>query len=168
MKKGRIVTIIAFAIYLLLLVWVVIFKTQIGLISFSIHGWRAPINLIPFGQPLMSNGRIDLSDMIYIVIAFIPLGLFISMLRSPKKGWIAVLIGFLLSVLFETVQYVFRIGSADITDVIMNTAGTAIGVLLFMLLRRLLKDRTEKVLSIVILTLELIFIFGYGAILVMN
>ena len=59
-KQNRIraVTWIAFAIYLVLLVWVIVFKMEPALVTLKMPSYRTPVNLIPFGAPMMQNGSI--------------------------------------------------------------------------------------------------------------
>ena len=54
-----------------------------------------------------------------------------------------------VSLLFELAQFAFGIGGSDITDLISNTLGGAIGIGLYAALFRLLKEKTHKVLNIV-------------------
>ena len=49
---------------------------------------------------------------------------------------------------FEIVQYILKIGTCDLMDAINNTLGGVIGILLFLLLKRILKTRTRPALSL--------------------
>ena len=150
-KTGvRIWTWVLFAGYLVLLVWTILFKFGMAAPQFGAGVYRMPVNFIPFGAPMLSGGRIDWDEMLFNVFAFLPLGLFLSILAIPRRAWLRVLIGLLVSAAFEALQYVFALGSCDVTDVILNTAGTALGVGLYYLLIKLLKGKTETVVDIVI------------------
>ena len=65
----------------------------------------------------------------------------------------------------EALQYLLAIGSADITDLILNTLGTALGVGLYYLLRLVFRQKTDKVLSVcaligaVLAVLFVVFLF---------
>ena len=69
------------------------------------------------------------------VILFVPYGLTIPYVAETiikKKGyrWIlCVVSGFLISVAIEILQYYFRLGRAETDDVICNTIGCALGVM---------------------------------------
>lgn len=61
---------------------------------------------------------------------FVPLGLSLPYVFSgsiAKRILLAILIGFLLSVTVEAIQYFAHLGMAETDDVICNTVGTAIG-----------------------------------------
>ncbi|NLF27127.1 MAG: VanZ family protein [Clostridiales bacterium] len=67
---------------------------------------------------------------------FMPLGF---LLPALFRGWTlprAALLGLAVSVGIEVAQWLFRTGSADIDDVLLNTAGTALGYAAHALLRR--------------------------------
>ena len=163
-NKGlRIWTWALFIIYLLLLVWAILFKFGMNLpLHFGRGIYRSPINLVPFGAPMLSGGRIDWTEMIFNVLAFFPLGLFLSLLGLPRRAWMRVLIGLLVSAAFEALQYAFALGSCDVTDVILNTVGTALGVAAYYLIKLPLKAKTEKAVDIAVTALALLFIAFYA------
>lgn len=70
------------------------------------------------------------------VVMFIPIGFFAGRLL----GWKGILLGFGCSALIELVQLVTRRGLFEFDDIIHNTLGAAIGVGLWVLLRRTLKN----------------------------
>ena len=43
---------------------------------------------------------------------------------------------FIMSIVIEVLQYLFKIGSADVTDVITNTFGGVIGLLIFITIEK--------------------------------
>ncbi|MEM5770203.1 MAG: VanZ family protein, partial [Bacillota bacterium] len=56
-----------------------------------------------------------------------------------------------VSLLFELLQFLFAIGGADITDFIGNILGGVIGIGLYIVLSRILKEKTNKILNILAL-----------------
>ncbi len=133
--KTKVAWLIAlFGIYAVMLVWLVLFK-----LHFAIPLPRPrQINLVPFYDP-NAPGVFPVWDVLLNILAFVPLGLYLSMLRVPAK-W-AIPIGAAASLGFELTQLIFAIGVSDLTDLITNTAGTAAGVGIYLLLVRLCKDR---------------------------
>lgn len=155
-KKRAVILWTALGIYLVMLVWLIVFKLRFVPLSLS-HEYRPPANFIPFGAGL-ENPRLAVQEILLNVLAFVPLGLCLSALERPRRIWGRVLCGTILSTAFEAIQYAFNIGSADITDVITNTFGTLCGVLLFMGMRRLIKDKAAPAVGIAMLVGELFLI----------
>ncbi|NHE56481.1 VanZ family protein [Cyclobacterium plantarum] len=88
-------------------------------------------NFIPFNEPVIFTGENILN-----VLVFVPLGIYIGALFTRwifgKKNFFL----FLLSLLVEDLQYLFRIGAFDVTDLMTNTLGGVIGLLVFSGLER--------------------------------
>ena len=77
------------------------------------------------------------------IVMFVPFGLFPALLWRGWRWWKSLLVGFCTSVSIEFIQ--FFIGrSTDIDDVILNTAGAAVGFWLFCLLRAIFPSFTKK------------------------
>lgn len=58
---------------------------------------------------------------------FLPFGFLLPIILHKESFKIVIISGFLFSFNIETVQYFFRVGVAEIDDLILNTAGVAIG-----------------------------------------
>lgn len=163
--KKKAFTVTVFSVYCLLLIWLVVFKLTLP--GDELSSYRSVI-LIPFSRPDPVSLSFELEEMVMNVIVFIPLGLYLSVLNMPKKIWARVLTGFAVSLIFESVQYIFEIGTTDITDLINNTVGTIIGVLLCYGLRKLLKEKTEPVINITLLGLCAAAVSGYAFLRLVN
>ena len=163
--KSRCLTYAVFGIYLLLLLWIVLFKLATSVDD--ILGMRRVrcLNLIPFAGPAILNGSIVFDEIVFNFLVFIPFGMYMRMLLKRRSWLIQLLPPFLASVAFEVVQYVFAIGVSDITDVIMNTAGAATGLAVFALLARFWPEKSEKVINVIGLVLEILFI-GFSTFLI--
>ncbi|MDO6851915.1 VanZ family protein [Priestia megaterium] len=151
-----------FAVYLFALTWIIVFKMQ-----FSFQGLPdfRKINLIPFAGSANVNNQIDFNEIVYNVLAFIPFGIYISML---KPNWsflkkIAVISG--VSLLFEVLQFIFAIGASDITDLIGNTLGGIIGVGVYIVFCKLFSTKTNKILNI-LTSLGVIFLVALVLVLI--
>jgi len=97
------------------------------------------INLVPFKSigflvdRILSNGSYKYYlNIVGNVLLFVPLPFVLYYLSGVKNWLLFVLAGFFLSVGVEVTQYLFTLGIADIDDVILNTAGTALGCLLLL------------------------------------
>lgn len=115
------------AVYLLVLLWLLLFKFSMHPGSVIANYHIQVINLIPFAGA--SNG--NPLEPIYNVFAFIPLGLLLSVNFYQTDFRRKLLFILLLSISVEITQYVLAIGRTDITDVITNTFGGYLGIALY-------------------------------------
>ncbi len=153
--KNKKLTFILFLIYVLALIWLVLFKLQF---SFDQIDRVRVMNMIPLNKS-------DFSEVYNNIRIFVPLGIYICMLKSKwsfmKK--LLLIIGFTLT--FEITQFVLAIGRSDITDILANTLGGTIGIGIYELLFKILKHRTNKLINLFALVLTscalffIIFIF---------
>ncbi|WP_079509315.1 VanZ family protein [Mesobacillus jeotgali] len=98
-----------------------------------------PYNLIPFKtitDYIKASSHINQSiwilNLFGNVLAFLPLGLFLPWLFERFIGfWRTTSIVLLATSLVEILQFLTRVGSFDIDDIILNTLGGAIGYLFF-------------------------------------
>lgn len=138
------VTSILFIIYLFILTFLIVFKMGV-----AVSGERS-INLVPYGSSVMVNGKLYTRELIENVIAFIPLGCYICMLKWDWSFIKKILTIFGVSLLFEVTQFIFGLGASDITDLINNTLGGAIGILIYFILIKIFKSdlKLNKVINI--------------------
>lgn len=135
-----------FLVYFLVLVWLVMFK---GLLDLSLlSGGPRSLNLLPFAQPRVLNGRADWSEVWLNLLLFLPFGLYMGLLAPNRPPMRRAAPFFLVSLAFELLQFCFGAGAADITDIISNTCGGLLGLGLCALLRRLLKERAQTALNL--------------------
>lgn len=122
------------------------------------------LNLIPFhtiraylggGYPL--RGTAVVSNILGNIVVFIPCGLFLQVIRKRKTFWMGVLAVAVAACAVEALQYAFGLGASDIDDVILNTCGGAIGVLLYALFRKLFRNeaRTRAAITVAALVVGL-------------
>lgn len=144
MKKEQKMTAVLFGIYVIILTWIILFKMTT---SISELPKLRNINLIPYSESVIVNGRLDFGELIQNAIAFVPVGVYISMLK-PKWRFVKKLLPIMgISLTYEIVQYILAVGATDITDFINNTAGGVIGIGIYLFAEMLFKDKTVKVLS---------------------
>lgn len=134
------VTKLLFTIYLVALVWIILFKLSL---SFEDLGHTRSINLIPFNESLVLNNNLDFSEIIMNVIIFMPLGIYIGILCTKWSVGRKMLLFFLVSLLCEVFQYILGVGASDITDLINNTVGGIIGLLIYFGIVKIFKDQLK-------------------------
>ena len=158
-EKQNILTIILFIVYALLQTGVILFKLPFYSAAFS-DGIRV-INLIPFQGSFDGNGVVW-REIIQNILIFVPLGVYISMLKSnwsfAKK--ILPIIG--ISFAFEAIQFIFAMGRSDITDLLGNVLGGIIGTGIYALLFKIFKSGTFKIINIFALAVTVCVLMWFG------
>lgn len=113
--------------YVLVLLWLLLFKFSYDPLGVVLHYHERGLNLVPFAG--YAQGA--LKDAIPNAIVFIPLGLLLSVTMKQVGFWRKLMYMCCLSIAVEAVQYIGAIGRTDITDVITNTVGGCIGLVLY-------------------------------------
>ena len=151
-KVRREVMLTIFVFYILLLVHLTVFRGEMSLSSVSIHLQPlSVINWIPFVETIKLTNGLSMFSYYYNlygnILWFVPMGFGAAYLSSEKHSFLRTLsIGFLVSLSIETLQYLFDTGIPDIDDLIFNTVGTIVGILLFHTAKWLRKKRVKKIL----------------------
>lgn len=158
---------VLFAIYLIVLSWIILFKMQFDIAILSDMNFRS-VNLIPFKESLIVNGKVDISEIILNIVAFIPFGVYVSMVFDEWGFLKKTAPVFAVSLLYEVLQYIFAIGGSDITDLIGNTLGGVMGIVIFKTLSKIFKDKTIKVLNILAATGTVLVIGLLGLLIIAN
>ena len=144
--KSKKITLGLLIFYLAALTWVIIFKLQFSLENLP-H--IRNINLIPFRQSVIVNGKIELSEIIQNAVAFIPYGLFIHVLWEEKTLLRQSVLIICTSLVFEIIQFTFAIGASDITDIISNALGGIIGIVTAVFISKVSKKRWIGFINII-------------------
>lgn len=138
-----------FVVYLIALFWIIVLKLSV---SFSYMGKRS-INLIPYSEPLILNGRVDFGEMILNVLIFVPLGMYAGILFRRWTVGKIILLFFFISLLCEAFQFILAVGAFDITDIINNTLGGIIGLVIYKGTEKAFHNsvKAQKVINIIAL-----------------
>jgi glycopeptide antibiotics resistance protein len=121
----RRLSIVLFVVYLVLLVWIILWKLEVPYVGAAASLAR-PIKLVPY----FPSGDFDASDPLEVVVnilLFVPFGIYLGMLAPRLRWWPVAGILIASSLVLETTQHLLSIGSFDLTDVIDNSAGGLIG-----------------------------------------
>ena len=132
--------------YLIALVWIILFK--LGFSTADLPHIRN-INLVSFAESLIVNGRLDVSEIIKNGVAFIPYGVFVHILWEQKSFVTQYIPILATSLLLEVLQFVFAIGASDITDIIMNSLGGMVGILIAVCLQKIAKINWISIINII-------------------
>jgi len=109
------------------------------------------VNLIPFNEALISNGKIDAGEIILNVVIFVPLGIYAGVLFKRWTFKTKLFFFFSISLMFEVVQFILRIGAFDITDIITNLLGGIFGLMIFKAIEKVFNNsvKAEKFINII-------------------
>lgn len=146
-QKFRRITAGCLAVYLVLLIRMIVFKNPWEETMLVTDGWSweavrshmETANFVPFHTINLyityweKLGRIAFVNLVYNVIAFIPFGLAVPIVRGADRVsfWFTMITGFLLSAGIELTQLITLLGECDVDDVILNTAGVFLGWLIY-------------------------------------
>ena len=91
--------------------------------------------LVPLGVPF--DVGYTVLEFVANIALFAPLGVLLSLAWSRLPWWAVTLVGAALSCVIELVQIALPTRFSTVSDVVANTLGTLIGVLLVRVLRRM-------------------------------
>ncbi len=144
-------------IYLVVLFWIIVLKLSV---RFTYMGQQRSMNLIPYNQPLMLNGKADFGEILLNALVFVPMGVYVAILYKKWSAIKSILFFALSSLVLESIQYITALGAFDITDIINNTLGGTFGLFLFKILEKLSgnSQKAQKIVNIVALLATIAFI----------
>ena len=126
------------ALYLVLLIWLILFKLQYNILS-VFHYQHRSLNWIPFADHSIESG--NYREMVDNIIIFIPLGLLLNVNFKALRFFPKLAFIMSLSLTFEFFQLIFAIGATDITDIITNTFGGFLGLKLYDVSNRYMSNK---------------------------
>lgn len=138
-----ILTGIIFIVYLL-------FLSRLLLFRYPVHVSFNSINLIPFktiliylkGDPYLN---VALRNLIGNIAIFFPFGFLAPLITDKANSYRRIILfSAVFSLLFELSQLIFRVGSFDIDDLILNTLGGFLGYVSLKLMRKILVKIHKK------------------------
>ncbi len=140
--------------YLVLLFYFLFFAEAMGRTSVK---REYHYNLVPFKEIMRFLNHVDklgikavALNIVGNVVAFMPFGFLIPMiLRRRCAFWGTLFLSLDLSLLVETLQLIFKIGSFDVDDLILNTLGGVLGYVCYRILvlckRKWAQERNRNV-----------------------
>lgn len=123
-----------FAAYLLILLWLVLFKFSYDPLAVLRDFQTRSLNLIPFAQTRNS-------ETIANILAFIPFGVMLGVNLKQLAFLYRIALIFAFSLAVEIIQYALAIGVTDVTDIITNTFGGFVGLVGYAAFSKLANDK---------------------------
>jgi glycopeptide antibiotics resistance protein len=155
-RRGWLISL--FAVYLALLTWIVLWKLEPPYIG---DGELRHIKLVPFVSTT-EDGASEPFEVTANVLLFIPFGLYLGLLAPSLPWWKLAGLVAGASLTLEVIQYVLAVGSSDITDIVVNTAGGVAGLGLLVVARRALQDEAGSVMTRVCSVMTALFLLASG------
>ena len=73
------------------------------------------------------------------------------MLYPRSSGFRAIILAFILSLTYESVQYVLTIGFPDVTDLIDNTLGAILGVIIINIISVIFREKLRIYMNVILI-----------------
>jgi glycopeptide antibiotics resistance protein len=115
-----------FAAYLVVLFWALVFKFSIDPAALFGRDTRT-LNLLPFTD----FSRNTVREILYNVVIFVPFGLLLGVTPKRATMWRTLALISSASLAIELLQFVFALGVTDVTDLITNSVGGLLGLILY-------------------------------------
>ena len=131
-KAFQIIAVTAFFIYVAMVIYTAVIRRDADTET-------SGLSLIPFySYKMIHDGNPEKPREIIMNIAFfIPIGFLYCLIDTKKinyKKWPIIVFSAALSILIELAQFIFKLGLVETDDVIHNTLGCCLGILLYILL----------------------------------
>ena len=131
-RNKRTWLIILLAVYLLILLRITVFRSNSYPIEMS-------VNLSLFTDLAATYRENGIWMVLYLVVGniawFVPFGFLLPMIWQKLKSFYIIPLGFLLSLVIESGQLALNKGMFEIDDLVLNTAGCAVGYLIYKIYR---------------------------------
>ena len=128
---------VIFFLYIGVLLRITVFRSSFGSYPLCSHG---QIELVPFvGLIQIFHNSVGMFLYLFVgnLVWFVPLGVLLPVLTKARNA--TILWGLGLSLYIEVSQYVFGTGVSEVEDLILNTTGTGIGYLIYLVARKLVR-----------------------------
>ncbi len=139
---------ILFVIYMLLLVYFLFFAEWYGRKTSMVEDYKCNLVLFREIHRYLAYRNVIGNWAVFLnlggnILGFIPMGFIPPVVKIKMRHiWIMVPLGFLFSLSVECMQLFYKVGSFDVDDILLNTLGTLVGYVFFMIcdrIRRVIK-----------------------------
>ncbi len=132
-------------LYALCLFWIVILKCNMYP---AVEGTRLTIGKLPLFErmhfSLAKFAKSDIPDIVVNILIFIPLGLLLPILKEKNPCIFTASVGILTTIIVEITQLITAIGGFTYIDIMNNSLGTFIGLMLYFGIRKVANERVIK------------------------
>jgi len=119
-------------LYFLILIYIFFFARRRRYVTYNEINLVPFKNIIPEAEPVHDFGSMNYdSNLIGNILIFIPFSFILIEGLKVRKLSNIILTTLIVSFTVELLQYIFKVGVADINDIILNTAGAGIGYYIY-------------------------------------
>lgn len=140
-----------FFVYLALLCWIILFKAGPIRLDARQVGAAAPVYLGLYFNP---------RDALLNFLIFLPFGMYLALLKPGWSFLVKALLPFLLSLLFESTQFLLSIGTADLMDLLTNTLGAVLGLAFYPVAQKAHHHRAPLLYALFAILMTLLMLVG--------
>lgn len=148
-KALRICSIVIFGVYIIFLTYFLFFAESTGR---TFQGRDYNYNLVLFREIrrfIVYHRELGLMTVLLNlggnIVAFIPFGVILPVLhRKFRSFFFMTFMTLEFSLLVEIIQLIFKVGSFDVDDLLLNTIGGMSGYLIFAIMNKIRRNRYEK------------------------
>lgn len=134
---------VLFILYLLLLAYFLFFSESFGRGSHADSGYA--YNLVLFKEIrrfIIYRKKLGMEafllNIVGNVVGFMPFGFFLPVISRRSRHWYnTLLLSFSFSLCIEVTQLVFKVGSFDVDDMVLNTLGGLLGFILYKIVQKI-------------------------------
>ena len=152
LKYNKVLFIVSFLIYAILLIWVVVFKwINYNSVIISINNFRELDLTSRYDACFEWFFYFDIKDLFLNIILLFPLGIYYLMFL--KRKYLIIPIGIVLTLFFEISQFFTCVGMLNVYDIIGNIIGVGLGYIFYLLLKRIYTDKIINIINITVIVL---------------
>ena len=162
-RKNLVLAHITFVLYMLLLFWVISLKCNMAVTISDTKIINAGTTVWERFQKYLSYNSFSAGwkDSVVNIIMFIPVGLLLPFVIKKHSYFNSIIWGMLISTAFEVLQIISCIGMFTYIDIINNTVGALIGVVLHSIFKRNAKEKPLAIAFVIhILFISAILVYA--------
>lgn len=146
-KKNLNLVISAFVFYLIVLFWATILKCNNASPIQDLKAFLGPMTISE--RFVYATSHFSLKDdsklvMALNVLIFIPYGIYIPLLRGRAAPITTTILAFLSTLFIECTQLILALGYFTYSDLILNTSGAVIGMIIYSVFIKRMKEEHKK------------------------
>ena len=146
-KKNRALTISVFVFYVIILLWITIFKCNHATPIYELRIFLESMTVaerFAYATSKLTLKDGEMTEMILNVFIFIPFGILIPLLRGKTAPITTTVLALLSTFFIECLQLLFCFGWFTYSDLILNTTGAVLGIIIYAVFVKRINEENKK------------------------